>query len=252
MSDRRLPGPDTIELPFIFVPDGEPMPDAARHFREPIVLRARFEPGSAYRNAPPSEPVGGPLRVGVTTLPGSAAPIPVRGGPAERAPQSFADTPVKLIAAGGTLLAWGTPGQILANASMLAAAESALPAVLAVAGTALVFYTVAALLDHLAQMAGDRNAGLPGPLRAKSERARASARAADEAVADALNRDEWSAHHFIGVQAARQHQTILEAAARVGWVMDEPDNVIALPRTFAAQAKLARAGIHRPVHDNAT
>jgi len=32
--------------------------------------------------------------------------------------------------------------------------------------------------------------------------------------------------------------------------MDEPENVIALPRTREAQAQLAAAGLHLPLHDN--
>ena len=46
MSGCSPSDPDTVTLPFVFIPDGEPMPEAVRHFRDPIILRARFEPAS--------------------------------------------------------------------------------------------------------------------------------------------------------------------------------------------------------------
>ena len=62
---------DTIVVPFIFVPDGQPLPEEFQHFRDPIILRARFEPE-------PSAPAPLPrIRPTVRTIPGSAAPIPV-------------------------------------------------------------------------------------------------------------------------------------------------------------------------------
>lgn len=96
----------------------------------------------------------------------------------------------------------------------------------------------------------DRNAGLPPPLRAYSERARSAAQVQDRDITERLQDDEWSAHHLIGVKAAHDHTELLEAAARAGWTMDEPANVMALPRTRAAQAKLAAEGVLLPLHDN--
>jgi hypothetical protein len=61
MSDRFRRDPDTIELPFIFVPDGAPIPEAARHFRDPIVLRARFEPEPHRAEAPAQAVTPGPV-----------------------------------------------------------------------------------------------------------------------------------------------------------------------------------------------
>lgn len=69
MPDRPQPEPDTVVLPFIFVPDGEPMPEAVRHFRDPIVLRARFEP--ALRNGQPTAR-GIPTATHATALPAPA------------------------------------------------------------------------------------------------------------------------------------------------------------------------------------
>ena len=246
-SPRYRNDTDTLSLRFVFVPDGAPIPDIARDFCDPIVLRARFE----RKPRVSTHPQAGPDTAPVITSRRPAAPMPDRQAvPGLVAGNASAHTEVKLIAATGGLIAWGTADALLAEASMLAAAEAALPVFLAVGGTMVAFYAVSALVDYLVQMRGDRNADLPGPLRARSERARASTNAADQVVTDALLPDEWSAHHFIGVNAAQNHVALLEAAARAGWRMDEPANVIALPRTFAAQEKLARAGIHRPVHDN--
>jgi len=247
MATRPNPGHETIELPFIFVPDGAPMPEAARHFRDPIVLRARFEPEPPSPNVAPAQRAA-PRAHGTDSV--APRDLQQAGTTPGQVSPSLTTQPVKLIGAGGGLIAWATAGELLAEASWLAAAEAALPVIVAVAGTAIAFHAVSSLLEYLAQMSGDRNAGLPGPLRNRSERARASARAADPAVVDELDQDEWRAHHFIGINGARDHTRLLETAARAGWVMDEPDNVIALPLTFAAQQKLARAGIHRPVHDN--
>jgi len=52
------------------------------------------------------------------------------------------------------------------------------------------------------------------------------------------------------VKPAQQYPALFDAAARAGWRMDAPGNVIALPRTPEAQAKLAAAGIRLPLHDN--
>ena len=66
-----------------------------------------------------------------------------------------------------------------------------------------------------------------------------------------LRREDWNAHHLISVKPAQRYPALLEAAARAGWRMDAPENVIGLLRTPEAQAKLAAAGIHLPLHDNA-
>jgi hypothetical protein len=36
-------------------------------------------------------------------------------------------------------------------------------------------------------------------------------------------------HHLIGVSSAGKHQPLLVAAARVGWNMDEADNIVLMP-----------------------
>jgi hypothetical protein len=121
---------------------------------------------------------------------------------------------------------------------------------LVAAGAVLAFATAAALIEYLAPMTGDRNAGLPEPLRANSARARANIGARDQGTARRLDPDEWSVHHLIGVHAAQRHTTLLTDAARAGWRMDEAENLMALPRTVAAQTKLASQGIHLPLLDN--
>ena len=123
------------------------------------------------------------------------------------------------------------------------------PMLLGVAGVALAGATVAALIARPAAMTGDRNAGQPPPLRANAQRARTAAMAANPELAR-LRSEEWNAHHLISVRPAQQNPALLKAAARAGWRMDAPGNVIALPRTPEAQAKLAAAGIRLPLHDN--
>lgn len=240
--------PDTISLRFVFIPDGQPMPDILHEFREPIILRAQFFPPTARPR--PAPPAAGPS---VTTLPGSYAPIPVQAsvaalpGPAE--PPHPDELPLLILSATGAVLAEGSAIQLSAQALRLAQViPKTHPVFLAAAGVVTAFASLALLLEHLAPMAGDRNAGLPPPLRAYSQRARATA--ANQDASDKLDPDERRAHHLIGVHAAQQHTPLLEAAARAGWRMDAPANVIALPRTRAAQEKLARAGIQLPLHDN--
>lgn len=235
---------DTLVLPFVFVPDGVPMPDAVRHFREPIVVRARWERFPTVARADGAPDRGRPDST-------------VRGEPVRFADHSHDDddaldvAPMLILSATGAVVAEGTAATLSAQALRLAAVmPKTHPYFLAAAGGVLVFATLAAVAEHLVQMAGDRSAGWPEPLRVHSRRARAQARAVDRDVVDAFEDGEWRAHHLISVQPAGNHLPLLAAAARAGWRMDEPGNVMILPRTRAAQAKLAAAGIRRPLHDN--
>ena len=159
------------------------------------------------------------------------------------------NVPRLILSATGTVLAQGTAATVSAQAFRLAAVMPKTHSYfLVAAGGVLAFATLAFLREHLAQMSGDRNAGLPSGLRAHSQRA--LARAADRDAADQLRNDEWSVHHLIGIQPAKQHLPLLTAATRAGWTMDEATNLMILPRNEAAQAKLAAMGIHRHVHDN--
>lgn len=251
MSGYRPVGPDTIVLPFVFVPDGQPIPEIARHFRDPIVLRARFEPEPRQDDSSPG-PLAGPARQGVTTLPGSVAPIPVHVAAAAEpeADGHWDDTidpdefPFLILSATGAVLTEGSRAALSTQALRLAQImPKNHPVFLAFAGGVLAFATLAALREHLTRMTGDQTAGWPGPLRAHSLRARARAEAADRAVTSRLEPSEWSVHHLIGVHSARGHHPLLIAAARAGWRMDAEENLMVLPRNRAAQAKL-RGGWH--------
>jgi hypothetical protein len=96
----------------------------------------------------------------------------------------------------------------------------------------------------------DRNAGLPPPLRTYTTRAQKSAEAADALVKQNLRADQQRVHHLINAAAAREFGDVLSAAARTGWFMDEPANVITLPANSEAQQHLAAQGLLLPVHDN--
>ena len=218
-------------------------------FREPIILRAQYFPPTP---PPLSQPARPAARPSVTMLPGSFAPIPVRAP--QTAPAEVVhsvddldddDLPLLIVSATGKVLAQGTIGQLIAQGSRLAPGG---PVYLSNFNGILAFASLAALMIHLIRQPRDRNKGLPGPLRAHSHRARA--RAADPAVTDRLENDEWSVHHLIGIEPAKTHLPLLMTAARAGWRMDNAENLMVLPRTRAAQAKLAAGGVQRPVHDN--
>jgi len=256
MSDRRHPDPDTIELPFIFVPDGAPIPEAARHFRDLIILRARFEPEPHGAAAADQAVTPSPVQAEhdgrfaeMHAAPAEAAAVATVTGEDRDDHADSEEYPFLILSATGAVLAEGSRAALSAQALRLALiVPKNHPVFLAFAGGVLAFATLAALVEQLAQMSGDRNAGLPTGLRARSQRARA--RATDRAVADPLQDDEWSVHHLIGIDPAKKHLDLLTAATRAGWAMDATENLMILPRTSAAQAKLAAAGIQRPVHDN--
>ncbi|MCW3474313.1 AHH domain-containing protein [Limobrevibacterium gyesilva] len=96
----------------------------------------------------------------------------------------------------------------------------------------------------------DRNEGLEGGARTRSERARKAARAADPAVVEALREAEWRAHHLINLAGIRRNPGLIQEAVRAGWRTDDERNVVPLPATSEAQQKLREAGEDRPVHDN--
>ena len=81
-------------------------------------------------------------------------------------------------------------------------------------------------------------------------RAARAAEAEDSTVRERLDPAEGSVHHLVNAGASRQHGDLLLAATRSGWTMDDAANVIALPASQAAQAKLTAEGIFRPVHNS--
>lgn len=251
MPDRTHDDSDVLVIPYIFIPDGAPMPDISQ-FRDPIIVRAHFE-----HDRPALVPPA-PERPEPRTTSGSFAPIfprtPAHGdqGPRSSPEPTDPDTlPLLVLSSTGAVLAEGSAAQLSAQAFQIARLmPKNHPVLLAIAGTVLAFATVTALLDFLTPMTGDRNAGLPPALQARSVRARLSAAAAEPEIADRLDPEEWSAHHLIGVRGARRHTQLLTDAAMAGWNMDAPENVMILPRTPAAQEKLARVGIIRPYHNS--
>ncbi len=69
-------------------------------------------------------------------------------------------------------------------------------------------------------------------------------------MAEGLTDQDWQAHHLINAAAAKDHVRLLSAAARAGWTMDSPDNVVILPTSTKAQAAMIARGYWRPLHDN--
>lgn len=230
----------------------------SRGISETLSCCARFEPEPRQDDSSPGS-LAGPARQGATALPGSVAPIPERVAAAD-APDADGhwddavdpdEFPFLILSATGAVLAEGSRAALSAQALRLAQVmPKNHPVFLAFAGGVLAFATLAALMEHLAPMTGDRTAGWPVPLRAHSSRARARAEAGDRAVTSRLEPSEWSVHHLIGVHSASGHHPLLIAASRAGWRMDAEENLMVLPRNRAAQAKLAAAGIKRPVHDD--
>jgi hypothetical protein len=162
------------------------------------------------------------------------------------------DGSLRLMTAAGTTLAVGDAAYLSRLAwSVFAGLPKGHPVLLVAAGATLAFATAAALAEHLVAMAGDRNADLPTPLRAYSRRARARIGADGKAASEHLDEGEWRAHHLIGVDGAKNFTELLAHAAQAGWRMDSEANMMLLPLTRNAQAKLAAQGIHLPLHDNA-
>ncbi len=95
-----------------------------------------------------------------------------------------------------------------------------------------------------------RNDGLEGDERTNTDRARQAARRGDPEVTAILSDSEWRAHHLIPMELIRKGHSVLRGAARAGFKTDEDANVAAVPNSLAAQEKLRRAGINRPVDDS--
>jgi hypothetical protein len=79
--------------------------------------------------------------------------------------------------------------------------------------------------------------------------ARRGARLADPEVTAILAESEWRAHHLINRAIIGAGHPVLRAAMRAGWQADGPDNMVALPATLSAQAKLP-AHLQRAIHDS--
>lgn len=244
MSDRPRPyrsdPRDLVVRCYLRLP-GDPPPDLSA-FSNPIVVPCRI-----VRRNPLPDPVQDTLAAG------RPAPSSVPFEPAIiQRTASAPDGSLRLMTAAGTTLAVGDAAHLSRLAwNVFARLPKGHPVLLVAAGATLAFATAAALAEHLVAMAGDRNADLPTPLRACSRRARARIGADGKAASEHLNDDEWRAHHLIGVDSARNFPELLADAAQAGWRMDSESNVMLLPRTRAAQAKLAAADIRLPLHDNA-
>ena len=96
-----------------------------------------------------------------------------------------------------------------------------------------------------------RNSGLDPELRTYAVRARHLLRRGDWSIHLAkLTDKEWRAHHLIPHEAARRNVKLFQAAAKAGYLFDNPGNLVALPTTPEAQKKLDEIGERRPIHDN--
>ena len=95
-----------------------------------------------------------------------------------------------------------------------------------------------------------RHPDLTPPLRTYTKRAQRSAALADAKTKEVLDSNQREVHHLINAASAPRFVDLLTAAERTGWNINEPANVITLPSTQAAQAKLAAKGIFLPYHDN--
>lgn len=101
-------------------------------------------------------------------------------------------------------------------------------------------------------MEASRNAGLAPELRAYAERARGIVRVSDRGIIKkaGLTEAEWRAHHLIPHEAVRLNIRLFQAAARAGYRIDNPGNLVALPLNETAQEKMRAAGQSRPIHDS--
>jgi hypothetical protein len=96
-----------------------------------------------------------------------------------------------------------------------------------------------------------RNTGLPQGMTTSARRARANARNNSPGVVNQLAENEWHAHHLISIETIRKVPGLFAAAAQAGWSADGPGNVVALPNSARAQAKLTeRQRLSAPYHDN--
>jgi hypothetical protein len=91
---------------------------------------------------------------------------------------------------------------------------------------------------------------LAPPLRTYTKRAQRPAALADAKTKEVLDSNEREVHHLVNAASAPRFVDLLTAAERTGWNINEPANVMTLPATQAAQAKLAARGIFLPYHDN--
>ena len=109
---------------------------------------------------------------------------------------------------------------------------------------------------------GQRGLDLPPELQSNSFVARGNAYASDPKLAEAglplsnaaqpsSDCAAWQAHHLMPLKQVSENRDLFEAAAKDGWRMDEPPNVIGLPHNVAAQQRLSAVGSPRPLHDNA-
>jgi len=108
----------------------------------------------------------------------------------------------------------------------------------------------------------DRNKELPDELCTSSWRARDNAADGDPALQDGTRtrggtprlrvpEGDFAAHHLIPMEMVRDYADLFQAAAQAGWNPDEAANVIALPRTPDAQARMGQEmGQQRPVHNS--
>ncbi len=232
--------PDTIRIPFIFVPHGAPMPtewlrDHPEAFRVPATMVWRQnEDGeqtaaiavdlessflsATFDGSPPSDGAANPIQLAqARTLlqRGLPPPPPVRLAPRPAPPRApdpsepgWADWAVRTFL---HLVLPGLPPLSPGDRFGLGVLE--------------------------ANPKPDRNAGLPGPLRAYSYRARKSAEAADAATDRILDPDERDVHHLVNLAATGSHGDLLTAAVRTGWFLDETRQRHLTPRKRSCSSK---------------
>ncbi len=222
--------PDTIRIPFIFVPHGHPPPtEWLRDHPEAFRIPASFVPrddgdGFDIQVAPDA---GGPMDTPVAATPASATRNRPGFGPPTFLPDAVEDYK--------RLQRWWrqwTGPQWESHPRPIDAPDA--PVIVE------------------ANPRPDRNDGLPPDLQAQPSRYRPAVLKSEKekATVEKSKGLQMSVHHLIGVSAAHRHKDLLVAAARIGWNMDEPDNLMLLPATPEAQQQLAKQGLHLPLHNS--
>ncbi len=239
MPDTADPDdPDTIRIPFIFVPHGHPPPtewlrDHPEAFRIPAIFVPRGDgngfdiqdgngfdiQGAADATGPAGRPVAATLASATRHRPGFAPPTLL--------PDAVEDYK--------RLQRWWrqrTGPQWESHPRPIDAPD-------------------APIIVEANPRPG-RNDGLPPELQAQPSRYRPAA-LKSENERETVERSkglQMSVHHLIGVKPAQSHKRLLMAAARIGWSLDEPDNLMLLPATPDAQQQLAKQGPRLPLHNS--
>lgn len=255
MPDFAAPDdPDTIRIPFIFVPHGHPPPadwlrDHPEAFRVPATMVWHEGPDGEDRTT---------LSFDTTDF----APVEARPS-ATDITEAGTGSNLLHLAQASTLLQQGLTAPSVSPAiphvhprtRATGTGDKDIEAFLRVL-TALALPFTSLLISpstsDKAEEDRDREGSnaIRSPHRGYTYRAQKSAEKADAITNELLDLPERRVHHLINRAAADRFGDLLAAAIRTGWYMDEPANVITLPANTAAQAKLAASGIFLPVHDN--